>query len=323
MFVLFRLIGWVCGALLLAVTLAEIVGTVLPHGPEIAYVTRPGGDAEIYRMDTRRLLSVNLTNTVYWYPGVPGAQDQAPAWSPDGEWIAFQSTRAGNDDIWIMDAYGANLHQLTTDKGMDMHPEWSPDGEWVVYQSWQADNYEIFLLNVAAAQRGEPPIQLTDNNASNRHPAFSPDGSRIIFASSMGSELDTFELFTMNLDGSDLVELNAAADDVNALHPSYSPDGRYIVFDGFRDGEISTISKMRTSGIRTPQRIIGQPQESANADGYLPSWSPDGAHLLYVSSRSRQNSEIFIVPVIDAFTLGEPRQLTFNPIMDIQPIMRP
>ena len=323
MFFVVRFVVGVLATMAGAVAVAFGAGRALPAGPEIAYVSRPGGDAEIFLMDVDRVLSVNLTNTNTWWPGIPGAQDQSPAWSPDGEWLAFQSTRGGNDDIWLMDARGGNLLQLTQQRAMDMHPEWSPDGCCIVYQAWHENDFEIFMLDVEAAKRGEPPIQLTDNSAGDRHPAFHPDGDHIIYASSEGNPFGAFELFTMNLDGSERRQLSAVREDFNALHPSYSPDGAYIIYDTFGDNTVSNIYMMRTEGVRTPNRVLGEPLARDNADAYFPTLSPDGKYVLYVTSRERNNSEIFIVEIEGEFELGTPRQLTNDPVIDIHPVMRP
>jgi Tol biopolymer transport system component len=327
MIYLLRVCG-VVGVFSLAIIAGALaVGSRLDVGDEMAYVSRIRGDAEIMRMDIGRMLSVNLTNSVYWWPGVPGAQDQAPAWSPDGQWIAFQSTRGGNEDIWIMDANGRQLHQLTTNRGMDMHPEWSPDGCCLVYQSWQGDDYEIVMMDVAQVMAGDisSKIQLTNNTIGDRHPAFSVDGTRVIFASAYENDFGAFELFTIDLDGNNLRELPAVADDFNALHPVYSPDGEFILFDGFGEGSVSNIFIRRSSGPSSTRRIIGQPSERDNYDAYFPTWSPDGSHILYVTTRESENSDIFIAPIedFDTLTLGPSRQLTVHPSLDIHPIMRP
>lgn len=307
-----------------ALVSAMFTGAVLPAGPEIAYVSRPGGDSEIFLMDVNRALSVNLTHTnnPRW-PGVPGSADQSPAWSPDGRWIAFQSTRGGNDDIWLMDANGGNLAQLTRSRSMDMHPEWSPDGCCIVYQGWHEGNFEIFLLDVAAAQRGAPPVQLTDNGAGDRHPAFHPAGDRIVFASAESNAVGAFGLFTMNRDGTGRRQLPATREDVNALHPSFSPDGAHIIYDTFGETTVANIYMMGTERARTPQRVLGTPHPRDKDDAYFPTISPDGRYVLYVTTHDDNNSEIYIAEVLGAFALGPPRRLTHDPVLDIHPVMRP
>jgi len=59
-----------------------------------------------------------------------------PRWSPDGARLAFVSDRAGNLDVFVMDADGANVYQLTTGPERDTLPSWSPDGETILYVSF-------------------------------------------------------------------------------------------------------------------------------------------------------------------------------------------
>lgn len=47
-----------------------------------------------------------------------------PGWSPDGQKIVFFSNRGGNEDLWVMDRDGNNLHQLTDDTYRDYFPHW-------------------------------------------------------------------------------------------------------------------------------------------------------------------------------------------------------
>ena len=55
--------------------------------------------------------------------------ERNPAWSPDGQRIAFDSVRDGNNDVYTMDVDGSNLARLTTDPASDADPNWAPSGE--------------------------------------------------------------------------------------------------------------------------------------------------------------------------------------------------
>src|SRR5262245_58212992 len=79
------------------------------------------------------------------------ADDEFPQWSPDGAQILFQSTRSGNEDIYLMDADGAHVRRLTeapTD-AQNMYPVWSPDGTHIVFQQSSPD--EIWSVAIMDA----------------------------------------------------------------------------------------------------------------------------------------------------------------------------
>src|SRR5262245_24693291 len=76
----------------------------------------------------------------------PGSH--TPAWSPDGQSIAFQSNRAGNMDIYVMAADGSNPIRLTDSPADDGMPAWSPDGRRVAYSSGVSGNRHIFVIGL-------------------------------------------------------------------------------------------------------------------------------------------------------------------------------
>ena len=71
------------------------------------------------------------------------APDLHPAWSPDGQWIAFQSERDGDRGIYRMEVEGANPTRLTNGR----RPEWSPDGQQIAFVSRQEGIGGIFITN--------------------------------------------------------------------------------------------------------------------------------------------------------------------------------
>ena len=118
--------------------------------------------------------------------------DGEPAWSPDGEHIAFVSNRTEqpdrnqNTDIWIVPVDGerAEPRQVTTNEGPDNSPAWSHDGDSIAYVTviepeiiWYATNH----LAVIPANGGEPSLPLLELDRNVRSPVFAPDDEAILF----------------------------------------------------------------------------------------------------------------------------------------------
>ena len=114
-------------------------------------------------MDSNGSLSIRLTE----HP----ENDIAPTWSSDGQWIAFESTRDGNSEIYVMDRNGEQLRNLSNASTADDHgPSWSPDGSRIVFYSIRDGDWDIYAMNDA----GGEVINLTDNETNDQTPVWRP-----------------------------------------------------------------------------------------------------------------------------------------------------
>lgn len=100
-----------------------------------------------------------------------------PSWSPDGNIVAFAKPRGPSGTgplyLWLINADGTNLRQLTTGEYVDSSPSWSPDGEWIAFVRGPASggNVDIWLVSVD----GETLINLTNSpGKSEIVPAWKP-----------------------------------------------------------------------------------------------------------------------------------------------------
>ena len=141
--------------------------------------------------------------------------------------IAFTSNRDGNEEIYLMNAEGSGLTNLTNNAANDFSPAWSPYGKKIAFTSYRDGNEEIYVMNAD----GSGQINLTNNAADDLYPAWSPDGKKIAFTSYRGGN---DEIYVMNADGSGQTNLtkNAAYD----ANPTWSPEGKKIAFMSYRDG---------------------------------------------------------------------------------------
>lgn len=135
----------------------------------------------------------------------------APTWSPDGAKIAFVKQGSGTDEIFVMDANGSNQRRLTRNQESDQSPNWTPDGRRLAFSRCDDGGFcQLIAINVRS--RAERPLT---GGPFELNPAWSPDGAKVTFLG------PGFEIFTMNLDGSDLTNVtnNPAID----VQPDWQP----------------------------------------------------------------------------------------------------
>ncbi len=156
----------------------------------------------------------------------------SPVWSPDGEMLAFVSDARGSEDVWIVNASGQNLRNLTASEFTDRDPAWSPipGSREIVFASDMNSLGSTELYRMEIPEPGETPdyIRLTNDNNSSYAPAFSFDGRRITFVSDRsGGDSD---VYVMNADGTGQTIVTIDDGGAEDRSPSFTPDGRYVVF---------------------------------------------------------------------------------------------
>ena len=108
-----------------------------------------------------------------------------------GSSIAFESARAGNLDVWVLDVAGGAQRNLTGDSPAgDFAPAWSPDGNRIAFTSWRRDNKDLFVLDMPTGALA----QLTDSQAAEEWPAWSPDGRQLAFVRNWLGEREVYSM---------------------------------------------------------------------------------------------------------------------------------
>jgi len=298
------------------ISTAMLIAQRLPRAAELAYVSSAGLHPAIYRMEIERNLHVPLTDDAF--------AAYAPAWSPDGEFIAYYAIREGSRDLYLMNALGRDVRRLTNNAAVNESPAWSPDGTRLAFASDYGGSYGIFTLELNCQQTFEQcahritPI----DDFWYASPHWSPDGTQIVFASTRSSNPlasnASSDIFVIRQDGTNLRLLAAKLGE--DYSPAWSPDGAHIIFAGqsIRTRNM-TIYQVPTSCLDLPAGCADQVQEHISGIVNLtPVWSPDG-HWIIFTSIQRGNFEIFLASA-DGNNL---RQLTQTPADESSPRWRP
>ena len=189
-------------------------------GDRIAFASSTGSDYDIFVMNAEGGEPTNLTESR------SGFDDQYPAWSPDGRYIAFQSRSLGSGDLlgpiergkWqihVVDTTTSIIFDVTgDDDANNVRPTWSPDGRQIAFASDRlASQYDIYVMDLDVSDSGTlvpstlAPTNITNNGIANDNdPTWSPDGSEIAFVSnSSGREqiyvLDVSQCLYVGLSG--------------------------------------------------------------------------------------------------------------------------
>lgn len=189
-----------------------------PNGTRLAYVC---GE---YEPD---ICMIGSDGTNYTQLTSHPSRDIAPSWSPDGSAIAYQTSRGGLSDIYVLNLTKMTERDMTGGISQNAQPSWSPDGKYILFQSDRDGSMDIFVVPVEGGQA----MNLTNNKALDVDPQWSPNGELIAFRSNRSGEWD---LFIMRRDGSGLINLTAGWGPVFTY--AWSPDGRYLAFASSHTG---------------------------------------------------------------------------------------
>ncbi|MDX2141552.1 MAG: hypothetical protein SF123_25925 [Chloroflexota bacterium] len=201
-----------------AMAVAPASGGGDPQPPTTVIVFSANND--IYRINPDGTGRQNITNN--------GLGNADPTLSPDGQQVAFVSSRNSNLDIFVMNIDGSNQRPLTNHPEADYQPAWSPLGDRIAFQSTRDGSSRIYHMSSTQGDQ----TALTSVIADANNPAWSPDGSQLAI-SLRNPQTQSIDIYTIGKNGGTPTYRGGYAYDAYDDMPTWAPDGGRIVFNSF------------------------------------------------------------------------------------------
>jgi Tol biopolymer transport system component len=285
--------------------------SLLPDGKWLLYAGQESGNFDIYLLSTSGQNPINLT------PDSP-ADDDEPAASPDGERIAFRSSRDGGG-IFVMGRTGEGVRRVTpTGVSAAFNPSWSPDGTEIAYTTENVQltpmNGEgasgLWIVNVATGRQRKLDV------GDAMQASWSPQGRRIAYVSRhvlMGgrggapSGAGWMKIYTVPVGGGPAVLATSGM--ATDWSPVWAPDGRSLYFVSNRGGSMNL---WRVPIEEDSGKPLGEPEPIITPAPFLahPSISADGRRIAYASVSETQNIQRLSLDPVTLAVKGEPAWVT-------------
>ncbi len=299
---------------------------VSPDGQTLAFTML----GDIYTMPITGGTPTRIASGLAW--------EVQPRFSPDGSRIAFTSDRGGGDNIWVMNADGSDMRQVTDENFRLLNqPSWSPDGRFIIAKKHfttgrSAGTGEIWMYHVSGG--GGVAIVERPNEQQQKElgePVYSPDGEAIYytrnttpgntFIYAQDSQTGIFAIERHDLESGEVT--TAVSGFGGAVRPSPSPDGSEIAFVR-RDKDQSQLWVKDIASGRE-RMIYGaldlDLQETWAVYGVYPNmdWTPDGRSIVFWAGGKlrridRDGSNMAVIP----FSIDDTRGVADAPHPDIE-----
>ena len=244
----------------------------------------PDGKALIYAQEGRLYrFDISSRSATAINTGFATRNNNDHVLSFDGRMMAISHHAAedsGASIVYTVPTTGGTPTRVTA-KGPSYLHGWSPDGRWLVYTGQRTGELDVYKIPVG----GGNEIRLTTTPGLDDGPEFTPDGAYIYFNSSRSGRM---QIWRMRPDGS--AQEQVTNDGFNNWFPHISPDGKWIVYIAFPpdvaadDHPFYKHVLLRLMPIRGgPARVIAYVYGGQGTIN-VPSWSPDGKRLAFVSN---------------------------------------
>ncbi|HSK89177.1 MAG TPA: protein kinase [Anaerolineales bacterium] len=298
--------------------------TATPDATPLSIATSFGGSSQIAFASSRSgipqlyLTGIDGTDLTQITEMEQGACQ--PSWSPDGQQLVFISPCLGRGEfyetiynessLYIINADGTGLKQLTPSPGSDFDPDWSPDGARIAFTSVRDGFRQIYILDVESL--AVTLLTNTTESVESSQPAWSPDGKRIAYTV---KRVGTYQVWSMTDTGQEAIQLARSGQDLWDFLPIWSPDGRSIFFCQRMLGPYRPwLMKVNYEDLSQDPRRLDFPTPIEDV-----SFSPDGLWLVFEGMDGSGNRDIYFITAAGS---GRTR-LTTDLKIDFDPAWRP
>jgi len=256
------------------------------RGDWIVFTSERGGSADLFRIHPDGTGIERLTDD-------PAYDDQA-AFSPNSNRIVFVSTRAGGRaNLWILDAASHKATPLTSGNGGDFRPSWSPDGAWIAFSSDRDSDFppakgrweRLHLVDIYLIRPdGTGLKRISQHGDFCGSPKWTPDSKSIVTYCMPAQDTWTYRFGGQDGDNQ-LIKINIASGEATRLAAGA---GVKLLPAVLASGEIGYLRRDKTTaGVFYGNGTPGP----KGRDVRTPSWSPDGAQIVYSRFVSQHTAE--------------------------------
>ncbi|TDX29009.1 TolB protein [Modicisalibacter xianhensis] len=195
----------------------------------------------------------------------------SPAWSPDGNKLAYVSFESGRPAIYIQDLASSQRIQATSFEGINGAPAWSPDGRQLAMSLSKDGQPEIYIMDIASRSFR----RLTNNSAIDTEPDWAPDGQSLVFTSDRSGGP---QLYRYNL-------ANGQAERIT-FTGSYNSRGRFSP-----DGETLFLIHRDDQGFHVAKKDLETDRMTILTDSRWdesPSVAPNGSMVIFATQQGNR-----------------------------------